>query len=107
MGGHLHRLRAESGPVSEGDVMTRIAALRAGAGAGAAGMGPAEGGEPIPELVSIDDIRQAAANLAGVAMRTPLVPFGTAGRGGPRGSRHITPATLTGWRYGWTRGAGC
>jgi threonine dehydratase len=70
--------------VSEGDVMTRIAALRAGAGAGAAGMGPAEGGEPIPELVSIDDIRQAAANLAGVAMRTPLVPFGTAGRGGPR-----------------------
>jgi len=35
-------------------------------------------------LVSIDDIRRAAANLAGVAVRTPLVPFGTAGEGGPR-----------------------
>jgi threo-3-hydroxy-L-aspartate ammonia-lyase len=37
-----------------------------------------------PRLVSIDDIRRAAANLAGVASRTPLVPFGTAGEGGPR-----------------------
>src|SRR5262245_7923639 len=35
-------------------------------------------------LVSIDDVRKAAANLAGVAIRTPLVPFGTAGSGGPR-----------------------
>jgi threonine dehydratase len=35
-------------------------------------------------LVSIEDIRRAAANLAGVAMRTPLVPFGSAGTGGPR-----------------------
>ncbi|MEA2673772.1 MAG: threo-3-hydroxy-L-aspartate ammonia-lyase [Chloroflexota bacterium] len=35
-------------------------------------------------LVSIDDIRRAAANLAGVALRTPLLPFGTAGPGGPR-----------------------
>jgi threonine dehydratase len=35
-------------------------------------------------LVSIDDIRRAAANLAGVALRTPLLPFGTAGVGGPR-----------------------
>jgi threonine dehydratase len=35
-------------------------------------------------LVSIDDVRRAAANLAGVALRTPLVPFGTAGPGGPR-----------------------
>lgn len=30
-------------------------------------------------LVTIDDIRRAAANLAGIAIRTPLVPFGTAG----------------------------
>jgi threonine dehydratase len=35
-------------------------------------------------LVSIDDVRRAAANLAGVALRTPLIPFGTAGPGGPR-----------------------
>ena len=34
-------------------------------------------------LVSIDDIRRAAANLAGVAIRTPLLPFGSAGDGGP------------------------
>src|SRR5829696_3913446 len=37
-----------------------------------------------PRLVSLEDVRVAAANLAGVAMRTPLLPFGTAGRGGPR-----------------------
>jgi threonine dehydratase len=34
-------------------------------------------------LVTIDDVRRAAANLAGVAIRTPLVAFGTAGEGGP------------------------
>ena len=31
----------------------------------------------IAPLVTLEDIRRAAANLAGVAMRTPLVPFGT------------------------------
>ena len=36
-----------------------------------------------PPLVSIADIRAAAANLAGVAIRAPLVPFGGIG-GGPR-----------------------
>ena len=35
-------------------------------------------------LVSLADIRRAAANLAGVAIRSPLIPFGTAGTGGPR-----------------------
>jgi threo-3-hydroxy-L-aspartate ammonia-lyase len=35
-------------------------------------------------LVSLDDIRRAAANLAGVAIRSPLLAFGTAGAGGPR-----------------------
>ena len=35
-------------------------------------------------LVTLDDIRRAAANLASVAIRTPLIPFGTAGPGGPR-----------------------
>ena len=34
-------------------------------------------------LVTIDDVRRAAANLAGVAVRTPLLRFGTAGPGGP------------------------
>jgi threo-3-hydroxy-L-aspartate ammonia-lyase len=33
-------------------------------------------------LVSLDDIRAAARVLASVAMRTPLVPFGRAGKGG-------------------------
>ena len=35
-------------------------------------------------LVSLEDIRRAAANLAGVALRTPLIAFGTAGARGPR-----------------------
>lgn len=43
-----------------------------------------EAAGPEPGLVSLDDIRAAAANLAGVALRTPLLPFGTAGERGPR-----------------------
>ena len=35
------------------------------------------------DLVSIEDVRRAAAGLAGVALRTPVLPFGTAGPGGP------------------------
>jgi len=35
-------------------------------------------------LVTIDDVRAAAAGLAGIAIRTPLIPFGTAGANGPR-----------------------
>lgn len=35
-------------------------------------------------LVSLEDIRAAARGLAGIALRTPLITFGTAGRGGPR-----------------------
>jgi threonine dehydratase len=35
-------------------------------------------------LVSLDDVRRAAAGLAGVAIHSPLLPFGTAGPGGPR-----------------------
>jgi threonine dehydratase len=34
-------------------------------------------------LVSIDDVRAAAQRLAGIALRSPLVGFGTAGNGGP------------------------
>jgi threonine dehydratase len=34
-------------------------------------------GDAEAPLVTLEDIRSAAANLAGVAMRTPLVPFGT------------------------------
>jgi threonine dehydratase len=34
-------------------------------------------------LVTIGDIRSAAANLASVAIRSPLVPYGAAGPGGP------------------------
>ena len=35
-------------------------------------------------LVTLEDIRRAAANLAGVAIRTPLVPFGTVAGGTAR-----------------------
>lgn len=59
MGADVHRLRAEAHPVTDA------------------------GADP-ERLVSLDDIRRAAANLAGVAIRTPLIPFGTAGEGGPR-----------------------
>jgi threonine dehydratase len=37
-----------------------------------------------PDLVTLEDVRAAARGLAGIAIRTPLIPFGTAGRGGPR-----------------------
>jgi len=61
--------------------MTTEVPSPAGAGAAAAAEGDAEAA-----LVTIDDIRRAAANLAGIAIRTPLVAFGTAGgvAGGPR-----------------------
>ena len=36
--------------------------------------------EPDIDLVGIDEIRAAAATLAGIALRTPLVPFGAAER---------------------------
>jgi threonine dehydratase len=49
-----------------------------------AGAGDAAELAPDPPLVSIDDVRRAAANLAGVALRTPLIQFGTAGPRGPR-----------------------
>ena len=59
MGANVHRLRSQADPVTD------------------------TGADP-ERLVSLDDIRRAAANLAGVAIRTPLIPFGTAGEGGPR-----------------------
>ena len=68
MGADVHRLRAEARQVT-----TETTAARDETGL-----------EPDPPLVTVDDIRRAAANLAGVAMRTPLVAFGTAGAGGPR-----------------------
>ena len=34
-------------------------------------------GETTPRLVTIGEIRAAAAVLAGVALHTPLVPFGS------------------------------
>ncbi len=44
----------------------------------------ADGTEPADgPLVSLEAIRAATANLAGVAIRTPLLPFGTAGADGP------------------------
>ena len=70
MGTDVHRLRAEARPVT---TETKPHEGRSGQGTA----------EDAP-LVTIDDVRRAAANLAGVAIRTPLVPFGTAGPGGPR-----------------------
>ena len=66
MGRAVHRLRAK------GSALTTEAADRRGAAV-----------EDAP-LVSLDDVRRAAANLAGVAIRTPLIAFGRAGAGGPR-----------------------
>jgi threonine dehydratase len=51
---------------------------------GTMGTGADRGAADEAPLVTIDDIRRAAANLASVAIRTPLLPFGTAGPGGPR-----------------------
>ena len=39
--------------------------------------------DPDAPLVSLDDIRAAAVRLAGIAIRTPLVPFGTLPTGSP------------------------
>jgi threonine dehydratase len=79
VGGALHRLRPEGLAVSAAD-------LRVGEddAAGVAAGGSAAGGAaPVEALVSIEDVRRAAANLAGVAIRTPLLQFGTAGIDGP------------------------
>lgn len=59
--------------------MTETAAAHPGTATRAAGAEDEEA-----PLVTIDDVRRAAANLPGVAIRTPLVGFGTAGEGGPR-----------------------
>jgi threonine dehydratase len=48
------------------------------------GAGGAAGAADERPLVTLEDVRRAAANLAGVAIRTPLLAFGTAGPGGPR-----------------------
>jgi len=85
----VHRLRAKDGALMEGDVMTRIAAARAGSRQPDARRRRKDEGKGEAErkgdgLVSLDDIRSAAANLAGVALRTPLIPFGVAGDHGPR-----------------------
>jgi threo-3-hydroxy-L-aspartate ammonia-lyase len=69
VGADVHRLRAQARPV-------RTEAQPEATDAGAAV-------DEAP-LVSIEDVRRAAANLAGVAIRTPLLAFGTAGAGGPR-----------------------
>lgn len=68
MGGDVHRLRQEGGSIATQADPPALAA--------------AEGSDA--PLVSLDDIRRAAANLAGVAIRSPLVAFGAAGEGGPR-----------------------
>ena len=70
MGADVHRLRPEAAS------MTTVSKATAGADRWVAA-------EEAP-LVTIDDVRRAAANLAGVAVRTPLVRFGTAGPDGPR-----------------------
>jgi threo-3-hydroxy-L-aspartate ammonia-lyase len=69
VGADLHRLRPEGRPMTGTRAETR----------------PDEAMDaPEPPLVTIGDVRRAAANLAGVALRTPLIAFGTAGPGGPR-----------------------
>jgi threo-3-hydroxy-L-aspartate ammonia-lyase len=70
VGAAVHRLRPEGAEVTaETERATSVAA---------------ETGPGDAPLVTMDDVRRAAANLAGVALRTPLLPFGTAGPSGPR-----------------------
>lgn len=76
----LHRLRPQGVALMEGDTMATIARARAG---DVRPESPPVAPEAEP-LVSLEDIRRAAANLAGVVLRTPLIPFGIAGPGGPR-----------------------
>jgi threonine dehydratase len=71
VGRAVHRLRAEGRPLTTEARPTAGAVAR-----------PSDSADP--PLVSLDDVRRAAANLAGVAIRTPLVPFGRAGADGPR-----------------------
>jgi threonine dehydratase len=77
----VHRLR-EEGVAVTGEAQAAGQAWPPAASAPAPGVAAGATGEAV--LVSLDAIRRAAANLAGVAIRTPLVPFGTAGAGGPR-----------------------
>jgi threo-3-hydroxy-L-aspartate ammonia-lyase len=55
----------------------RVGARRSSAADGAADVAPNLSPEPAlgPPLVTIEDIRAAARGLAGIALRTPLVPF--------------------------------
>lgn len=62
MGRHLHRLRAQAGP------MSRFVALERARVQSCEAMG-------IPPLVTFEDIRAAARRLEGIALRTPLVEF--------------------------------
>jgi threonine dehydratase len=64
--------------------MHRLRAQGVGAAVTTTEAGPDLDAEAEPPLVSIDDVRRAAVSLAGVALRTPLLSFGTAGSGGPR-----------------------
>jgi threonine dehydratase len=77
VGADVHRLRPEGGPVT--------AATEPGTAPPPVTAATEPGTAP---LVTLDDIRRAATNLAGVALRTPLIPFGFAGdrgRGGHAG----------------------
>jgi threonine dehydratase len=79
VGTDLHRLRAQAREMTAEATHTR-------GPSDAAGRPEAVGASSDPPeapLVSLEDVRRAAANLAGVAIRTPLLPFGTAGNGGP------------------------
>ena len=67
MGRAVHRLRPQGAP------MTTLGEAAA----------PVEAAAEAP-LVTLDDVRLAAASLAGIAIRTPLLSFGSAGDGGPR-----------------------
>jgi threonine dehydratase len=73
VGADLHRLRPQGGAVI--DAPDSANDPRTTDEPGAAADAP---------LVRLEDIRRAASNLAGVAIRTPLLAFGTAGPGGPR-----------------------
>src|SRR5690349_12364238 len=85
---HLHELRQPDrrGPARGHSVGAALHRLRPQARSMTTETKASVAGDAVREapLVTIDDVRRAAMNLAGVALRTPLLPFGTAGPGGPR-----------------------
>ena len=83
----VHRLRAEARAVTAeatGAAAEAAAPEKSTSESNAESVSASRRASQDAPLVTIEDVRRAAANLAGVAIRTPLIAFGTAGADGPR-----------------------